>query len=332
MAQDYPEWQRLQEILELITARGFSGLTADEIIEFGKLYRRASTELSFQRMRGIDLPRLTFLNGLVGKCYAHVYVAPHRPWPSASRFFAADFPRAFRRHAVWMLLAVLVMLIPALIAFVLTWHDRVIAEQVLPPELMSMLDRLVARHHTPQDWLKALQRAPAASIIMTNNIRITFLAFAGGMTGGVLTLFLLIFNGVMLGIIGAGVALDGPATTLNFWAFVAPHGVIELSAIYMAGAAGLLLGYAIINPGGLPRRIALRNAGKEALLLIMGVAALLVVAGLIEGFFSPLNIHEEIKLTVALVEFLLLYGYLFFAGRHAAEASEPPLGRLLTPV
>jgi len=172
-----------------------------------------------------------------------------------------------------------------------------------------------------------------ASFIMTHNIGITFLVFAGGMTGGLITLVSLIYNGLMLGIIGAGVGLHHPATALNFWAFVAPHGVIELSAIYIAGGAGLLIGYTLINPGNYPRRVALMRAGKEGFVLIAGVALLLVVAGCIEGFFSPLNIHEAIKLVVAVVLCLLLYAYLLFAGRgRPAEADLPAPHRLMTPL
>ena len=316
MACDYPEWQRLTDLLGIISTRGFARLEPDEIIEFGKLYRRAAAELSFQRTRGIDAPgHIAFLNELVGRCYAQVYVAPRRPWPSVLRFFAVEFPRAFRRQWGWILLATLVSLIPAVIGYLLTFHDRALADQVLPAELMSMLDRLVTRHHTPREWLTALEQAPTASFIMTNNIRIAMLAFAGGMTACVITLPLLVFNGRMLGVVGAAVAMDGPATALNFWAFAAPHGVLELPAIFISGGAGLLLGYALINPGELPRRIALRNAGREALQLMLGVAAMLVVAGTIEGFFSPRNLPEELKLITAAVEALLFFSYLALAGR-----------------
>ena len=333
MMREYPEWERLHELLQVITAEGFGKLGAEEIIEFGKLYRRAATELSFHRTRGVDQPRIAFLNDLVGRCYAQVYVAPRHPWPSVVRFFAADFPRAVRRHFVWILLATLISLLAAAIGAFLTGYDRALAGQVLPAELMSMMDPLVARHHTPNEWMSALKQAPAASFIITNNIRIAIMAFAGGMTGCLLTIYLLIFNGVMLGVVGAAVAADGPSTALNFWAFAAPHGVLELPAIFISGAAGLLLGYALLNPGELPRRVALRVAGREALQLMLGVAAMLVVAGTVEGFFSPRNLPEEIKLCVALIIFLLFVAYLALAGRDSAQTSEDaPFGQLLTPV
>jgi len=248
------------------------------------------------------------------------------------RFFTVDFPRAIRRHLLWVLLATMISLVPGAIGFGLTWHDRAVADQVLPADLMSMLDPVVQRHQRPKDWLPALERAPASGFIMTNNIRIAITSFAGGMTAGLLTVFLMIFNGIMLGVIAAAVSLDSPTTALNFWAFVAPHGVLELTAIFISGGAGFVLAYAIVNPGEVPRRVALKTAGKEALKLMLGVAAMLVVAGLIEAFFSPLNIPEQIKLTVAAIEAFLMLAYFALAGRRAKEVKETPFGELMTPI
>jgi len=333
MAAEYPEWQRLREILARIKAEGFDRLTADEIIEFGKWYRRASVELSFQRSRGADATRVAFLNDLVGQCYAYVYTAPRRPWPSVAHFFAADFPRTFRKHAILMTLAALLFFVPAIISFAITWHDKSLAAQVLPKPFIDAIDELVERHHTPHDWLPALQRISSFSLISTNNIKITFLAFAGGMTAGVVTVPLLISNGVMLGVVTAGVGLDGVRTAVNCWAFLVPHGVIELSAIYIAGGAGFVLAYALLVPGVYPRRVALVRAGKDAFILIVGVAAMLVVAATVESFFSPMNIPEVYKFSVAAVLFALLYSYLLLVGRRTKEEEEKaPQDRLMTPL
>jgi uncharacterized membrane protein SpoIIM required for sporulation len=335
MAQTYPEWKRLVDLLEIISAQGFDRLEADEIIEFGKLYRRAAAELSFHRTHEADPLRVAFLNDLLGRCYPYVYTAPRKPWPSVARFFTEDFPRAVRRHFGWILLATLVSLIPAVIGYWLTWSDRAIANQVLPAEFMAGIAEQIDRHHARKDWMEALYRPQMASFVMTNNIKVAILAFSGGMTGGILTLGSLLYNGVMLGIIAAGVAADGASTALSFWAFVAPHGVLELPAIFISGGAGLILAYALINPGPHPRRVALRHAGAEALKLMLGVAAMLVVAGVIEGFFSPMPIREEIKLTAATAIAALALSYFLLAGRKkTAEPTDAkhPFGELLTPL
>lgn len=333
MAADYPEWQRLREILARIKAEGFDRLSAEEIIEFGKWYRRASVELSFQRSRDADAARIAFLNDLVGQCYAYVYTAPRRPWPSVLRFFTTDFPRTFRKHAVLMIIAALLFFVPGIISFAVTWHDKSLAAQVLPPEFFDAVDQVVERHHTPKDWMPAFTRVSSFSLIVTNNIRISFLVFAGGMTAGAVTIPLLVTNGILLGIVTAGVGMDGTRTALNCWAFIAPHGVIELSAIYISGGAGLLLAYALLIPGVYPRRVALVRAGKDAFILVMGVAAMLVVAAIVEAFFSPLNIREDFKLSVAGVIGILLYSYLLLAGRKTKEEkATAPRDRLMTPL
>jgi uncharacterized membrane protein SpoIIM required for sporulation len=165
-------------------------------------------------------------------------------------------------------------------------------------------------------------RPIASSGIMTNNIMVSIFAFSAGVLGGVLTLFVLFYNGLLLGTIAA--AVEQRNVALGFWAFVAPHGVIELPAIFIAGGAGLLLGYAVINPGDLPRRVALRQAGGEAIKLVMGVAAMLVVAGVIEGFFSPALLPEALKFSLAALLALGLVAYLALAGR---ETRPPAHGR-----
>lgn len=330
MADIAAEWKRLQELLALIKSAGVERLDADEILEFGKLYRRAAAELAYQRTHEAEPHRIVFLNDLLGQCYPYVYVTPRHPWPSIARFFTTDFPRAVRTHACWILLAFTLSMLPALIAFAMTWHDRAIADQVLPAELTASMDSIAARHHVPKDWLPLLERTPAAALIMTNNIRVSILAFAGGMTGGVLTIFLMVYNGVMVGVIAAAVALDSPATAINFWGFVAPHGVLELTAIFIAGGAGLLMGYAIVNPGTLPRRIALRAAALEAVKLLLGVAATLIIAGLVEAFFSPLLLPEWIKFVVAGGEGILFFGYLALAGRRNDMVHRAPRAAIAT--
>jgi uncharacterized membrane protein SpoIIM required for sporulation len=152
-----------------------------------------------------------------------------------------------------------------------------------------------------------------SSYIMTNNIKVSFLAFAGGILLGLLTLFMLFNNGLMIGVAALAVARHG--TALGFWGFVAPHGVIELPAIFIAGGGGLMLGYALVNPGEYSRRTALGLAGRDAVQLVFGVVAMLVIAGIIEAFFSPTVILPALKLVVAAVTFAAEITYFAFAGR-----------------
>jgi uncharacterized membrane protein SpoIIM required for sporulation len=156
---------------------------------------------------------------------------------------------------------------------------------------------------------EGLLSSPAtSSFIMTNNIRVTIMAVALGITAGIGTAVVLISNGLMVGGL-AGVATNVHANLL-FWAVILPHGILELTAISIAGGAGLLLGRALYAPGDLPRRDALRLAGGEAAQLLVGVAVLLVFAGLIEGFITPLPMPPLLKVSFGLLTGLALVMYL----------------------
>jgi uncharacterized membrane protein SpoIIM required for sporulation len=152
-----------------------------------------------------------------------------------------------------------------------------------------------------------------SSFIMTNNMTVSFLTFAGGITAGLWTLFQLFFNGMMLGVIGVACGMNDMSVKL--WSFVAPHGVLELPAIFIAGGAGLRLAQALLFPGPLSRRDSLAVGGNEAVRLLVGVIPMLIVAGMIEGFFSPSSVPTGFKFTLAAVLFTLFAGYLAYGGR-----------------
>ena len=156
-----------------------------------------------------------------------------------------------------------------------------------------------------------------ASHIMTNNLSVSFTTFAGGISAGLLTIWMLAFNGLLIGVIGA--ACWQANMSLGLWSFVAPHGVLELPAIFIAGGAGLMLGHGLLFPGLLPRKQSLVLAGRQAVRLVLGIIPLLVVAGTIEGFFSPSAISVTIKFTFAAFLFALLVAYLSgaFLGKRA---------------
>jgi uncharacterized membrane protein SpoIIM required for sporulation len=164
----------------------------------------------------------------------------------------------------------------------------------------------------------------ASSMIMTNNISVSFLAFAMGMTFGLGTLYLMVFNGLMVGTLGGLCYTHG--LSVPFWSFVLPHGVIELSAIFMAGGAGFLLGGALLFPGDLPRKDALLKRARQAGRLILGCVPLLVIAGLVEGFFSPLHVHAGFKFGMAGILLALLLYYLLLPRSypHPATGTSTP--------
>jgi uncharacterized membrane protein SpoIIM required for sporulation len=205
----------------------------------------------------------------------------------------------------------------ALLAYWLVWQKPLNAYALLPAELIQPLHGSL--HDTNFDFNRDF--APVmSSTIMTNNIRIAIYAFAGGALLAIPTLYLLIFNGLMVGGLGALYAHAGYG--YDFWATIAPHGCIELTAIVISSAAGTMLAAPLFNPGRLRRLDALKRNARRAGVLILGVCCMLVVAGSIEGFFSPLRFPPETRLSVGAATIVLMIVYFGFVGRSADATAD----------
>ena len=161
---------------------------------------------------------------------------------------------------------------------------------------------------TERDEIAPEERAPAASEIMTNNLQVGILAFAGGILLGTLTVYVLLLNGLFLGIVFGYTQVYDLA--LDLATFVSPHGYLELSVVFIAGGAGLMMAWAVLTPGLLSRREALGLAARRAVLLVVGAAPWLVLAGLIEAFVSPSGLPREVKLLIGPLTAVLFYAFL----------------------
>jgi uncharacterized membrane protein SpoIIM required for sporulation len=315
LAEDFiatkrPNWERLTVILDQSQSSGLSALTADELSELGRLYRSATSDLAVARR---DFPGhrvADYLNALVARAHAAVYQSRAARRRGIVEFFTLTFPRTFRATWGYTLAAFLMFLLPALASFSVAYRDPAAGAALMP----GIEDR-IQDIRDKREWWKDLNdsNAAGASMIMTNNIQVTILAFAGGTLLGVFTLYLLAQNGLMLGIVAGAAQSLGFAT--NLWGFVAAHGTLELSAIFIAGGAGMQLGWSIIRPGLLTRRAALVRAAQRAALLLLGCIPILVIAGTIEGFLSPSDLPLALKLLVSLASGVALYSYLLLAGR-----------------
>jgi uncharacterized membrane protein SpoIIM required for sporulation len=310
-------WQRLGELVDKAQRSRLGSLSDDELHELGALYRSASADLARTQTRyagthaGSELVRS--LNDLVLRAHTQVYSAPPARPIRALRFFLYGFPAAFRRH--WRAIAVASVLMygPGLLAYLCvvahpTWTEYFVPESAVA-EVQTRAQKKLTSGWGANTSFESLLDSPAiSSFIMTNNIRVSIGAVAFGVTMGVGTAWMLIMNGLLLG------GLSGVATNehvdLLYWAVILPHGVLELTAICIAGGAGLLIARALYAPGDLPRRDALKIAGGEAMRLLIGVTLLLVIAGLIEGFITPQPMPPLLKLSFALVTAILLAIYL----------------------
>jgi uncharacterized membrane protein SpoIIM required for sporulation len=305
--------KRLEDLVRRASRlRGLRGLSEAELLEFGRLYRRAASDLSHARAYSYDAAEVERLNWLVGRAYGLLYVSESRGWSGVLRFFRAEFPRTLRRHAKLVALCVGLFAASALAGLALTLVRPGLLSAI-SPGMADAIEALAARHEGGKDWLPRDFRPIASSLIMINNIQVSFLAFSSGVLMGLGTLVVLIYNGFLLGAIAAGVSTT-PAG-IHFWAFVAPHGVIELPAIMISGAAGMLLGFALVDPGEHSRLDALRLAGRESAVLMLGVVTCLVVAGLVEGLCSPLVIPPSLKFSFAAMLGAGFLAYLLLGGR-----------------
>ncbi|HMP39841.1 MAG TPA: stage II sporulation protein M, partial [Roseiflexaceae bacterium] len=234
-------WRRLTDLLDR-SRSGLVALSAEEVIELGRLYRSATSDLAVARRDFGDHQVVDYLHGLVARGHATVYRAPAARGRALLTFFSTTFPQAFR--ATWgaTFAAFLMFFIPALIAFAVAYDDPA-AGAALVPGAADVIDDIRIGHEW---WLRINDegRSASASLIMTNNIRVAILAFAGGMLFGLLTLYVLVQNGLLLGVIAGASQAYGFAG--NLWGFVAAHGVVELSVIFIAGGAGLQIGWALI--------------------------------------------------------------------------------------
>jgi uncharacterized membrane protein SpoIIM required for sporulation len=324
MAQDHfidkqkTAGQRLEDLLKLLDGSSLRKLHREEVRELGKIYRRTSSDLAVARSESRDPRLINYLNSLVIRAHGRIYQADAQGGGSRiTSFFAQDFPQTFRRTWRYTAVAFSVFALFSVIGFVGTKYDPEFSELLgVPPAFRE------AYIETKTHWWEDLNEANqvGASSIFTHNIQVTIYTFAFGALFGVGTLFYLAFNGATIASVLALTYRAGFGNDLL--TFMVGHGVIELSCIFIAGGAGLLIGSALLMPGDLSRADALKSRGMEAVRLMMGVAVLLVVAGIIEGFISPAPINPKIKYSIAGITGIALYSYLLLAGRNIGEAVE----------
>lgn len=309
------DWQRLEDLLRVLDTTALRGLSRDEVRELGHLYRRTASDLAIARAESRDPRLINYLNSLVVRAHGRIYRAESRGANVVSSFFWREFPRTFRRTWKFTVVSFSVFMIFGLIGFFGTKRDGDFSEFAgIPPRFRTVIK---AKVHWWEDLNEANQ--VGASSILTNNIMVTFFAFAYGALLGIGTIYILATNGLSIGSVLALVYHEGYGNDLV--TFMIGHGVIELSCIFIAGGAGLMLGYGMLIPGNLSRADSLKKHGIEAVKLILGCVPLLFVAGIIEGFLSPAPIPAAIKFGVAGLTGILLYSYLLFAGREIKEIS-----------
>lgn len=306
--------RRLEALLATVAAGGLRALSEDEVLELGRAYRRTAALLARARTAGSGGGDVQHLNRLLARAYPLVHAHRAGPRTSVLNFVLHEFPQAVRREGRFILAATLFFLVGVFAGALLVEMDPDMPDVLLGPGWKQGLQGLAERHMGNEDWMPASIRPQTSLAIIFNNVRVSFLAFASGLPLCLGSVYVLGFNGVMLGAVG--VVVHRNAVDLDFWSFVAPHGVTELTAIMIAGGAGLVMGYALLAPGRLTRKTALREAGRRAAPLVMGVVVMLLVAGLIEGFVSPVpELPPSTKLLFSGLTAVVLTAWFSLGGR-----------------
>jgi uncharacterized membrane protein SpoIIM required for sporulation/uncharacterized RDD family membrane protein YckC len=309
------EWNEYQKLLDEARGRGLNALGEARVSRFAALYREMAADLARARTYGASPELLYTMERLVGFGHNLLYRPPTRSWARFRAFAGGGFAALARRRWKPIVLSSLLFYLPTLLTFAAVRREPELAHQLLSGEMLSRVEESAEKERSGEGYVEVPEVfMPAmASSLISNNVQVTFLAFAGGILAGIGSAWILVLNGVMLGSVAAAFANHGQS--LHLWTFVLPHGVIELTAICIAGGAGLWMGSAILLPGRRTRREALVTRGREAVSLIGGTALMLVVAGSIEGFISPSELPREVKLGFAAVAGLAMVSYFAFAGR-----------------
>ncbi len=314
-------WRAFAERLRYAQSVGLAKMPEEEGSEFVADYRELSTDLARLQTatRGRQVDALFYLSRLVAGAHNLVYRQRRMSSAYAWRYVSRTIPRELRRSMPQVLLAAAILFIPAGIAYKTMYDHPERARELMPPQMIDRVENaaLRAREGTGYIDIPEAERPVAASGIIANNVYITYMVFAFGITAGIGTVFVLLFNGVILGAFAGLYASTGEGAQLL--AFVAPHGFLELTAVAIGGGAGMHLAAALLLPGELTRREALLVRGRRAITLVACATLMLLVAGIIEGLISPRSWPLEWKLWVSAATAVL---FLFYATR--GWTADPP--------
>jgi uncharacterized membrane protein SpoIIM required for sporulation len=299
-----PHWDRLSSLLAQSDSSGLGQLSRAELQEMALLYRQVAADLSVLRQDSTARTYAEHVNQLLARAHHIIYSGRKTNLLTLFRFLRDEYPAIFQRQIGYVLASLLVSVAWGLLGVALTSARPDFMRHFVGPAMIATMER-------HQMWTESIVSvAPQmTSHIMTNNLSVSFVTFAGGIVFGLGTFFYLFVNGMMLGVIAAACHQYGMSVLL--WSFVAPHGSLELPSILIAGGAGFRLGHAMLFPGALRWKESVARGGIEATRLVSGIIPLLVIAGCLEGFFSPSHAPVWLKFTVGGLLFTLLNLWLF---------------------
>jgi uncharacterized membrane protein SpoIIM required for sporulation/uncharacterized RDD family membrane protein YckC len=321
-------WEQFRGTARSARARGLASLGEEGVGDFAARYRELTADLARARTYGASLETLYALERLVGAGHNLFYRSAGQSLRRAWSWLRGGFPRLVRRRWAPIGLAAALLFGPSLISYLLLRARPEFERQLVGAEFIERAEEARDRREAGKGYIDVpeLGQAFMASFIIRNNVQVSFVAFAAGVTAGVGTALVLIFNGLSL---GSALAVFQNRQALDvIGMFVLPHGIIELTAITIAGGAGLWMGSGLLLPGRKTRLWAFAERAREAVSLLLGVICLLVLAGLIESFISPSQLPVSVKLSFSALAALAVLSYLLTGGRRASEGPDKVGSRL----
>jgi uncharacterized membrane protein SpoIIM required for sporulation len=314
LQQRRPEWRRLEEVLARVEGSGLGSLDDAQAVEFSRLYRRAASDLNQAQTFVSGEAVVQYLNGLVARCYLVIYARTQVDLGGLIRYLFWTYPAVFRRYFGHFLLAAALFFAGAAFGFVASYADPA-ARAFLLPSNMPTIQPPAEDDESTDPALTTGELAGFSAFLFTNNVSVSLAACALGVTLGVGTAWMMFYNGIILGALGA-VFVEARQLTA-FATGVLPHGVLEIPAAIIGGAAGFVLAQGLIQARPWPRLEELGRAGKQALLLVAGCFPLLAVAAILEAGVARAPdwfLGRGLKLAVAGVFGLLFIVYVFLLG------------------
>jgi uncharacterized membrane protein SpoIIM required for sporulation len=311
IARNQPTWDRLGAL----TARGSRNvrrLAPDELDELLRLYQRVSAHLSYARTYYRDPALTAMLTRLVARAGAIVYGTRTRSLRTVGRFFALTFPAAVWHARRFVLVSCALTVLPALAMGL--WLAR--SDAALDASAPAAVREAYVNGEF-EDYYSSEPAEAFAAKVFTNNVQVGFLAFAGGVLVCVPTAYVLVFNGARLGVAAGLFAAVGQSG--KFWGLVLPHGLLELTGVFIAGATGLMLGWSLVDPGDRPRAVALVEEGRRAIVIVIGLIAVFGTAGLIEGFVTGHVGSTVVRVGIGAIAEAAFLAYIVTQGRAAAR-------------
>lgn len=315
-------WRELEELIRKVERGGIASLNGVELHRLPSLYRAAVSALAVARATSLDKNLLDYLTALVGRAYVCVYSTKRQPGQALREFVLRRFPTAVRRNFRYLAAATLLMAAGVVVGWALVLADVERYWTFVPGGMAQGRDPLASDQELravlydtggEDGWIGTLHLF--ATFLFTHNSKIAILCFALGFAAGAPVVYLLFYNGLLLGAMAALYQTRGLG--LEFWAWVLPHGVTELGAIVLCGAAGLALGMSLVFPGRHTRMQNLAIRGREVAVIAIGAVGMLFIAAIIEGFFRQLVQDVAVRASVASLSLVFWILYFGFAGRGA---------------